>query len=67
MTTPTIDRYADMNPAEYVIECPPNGPIRPEWADRFVGVKVGDNPNGTWRVLVCGEADDFHQSVLKRG
>jgi hypothetical protein len=34
------------------------------WTRRFVGVKAGDNPDGTIRVQVQGVAPDLAQSVF---
>lgn len=47
----------------------PNGPVDPRriWVRRFIGVKVGDNHDGTIRIQIAGPApNDFNQSVFHR-
>lgn len=58
----------DVDPVSVVVACYPNGPYRGDniWARRFIGIKVGDNPDGTIRVLVKGLASDFSQSVFRK-
>lgn len=62
-------RFADINPSRVVVACYPNGPFRIDsiWARRFVGVKVGDNVDGTIKVQYYGPVGDFKQSVFRKG
>lgn len=58
-----------IDPLSVVVACYPNGPYVPTsiWARRFIGVKVGDNADGTIRVQVAGEVSDFTRAVFRRG
>jgi hypothetical protein len=62
-------RYRDVDPRRVVVACFPDH--TPEqitrgtiWMRRFIGVKAGDNADGTIRVQVSGPAPDLTQAVV---
>jgi len=61
--------YRIVDPANVVVACYPNGPVRYDtiWARRFVGVKIGEQSDGTFVVQTYGPVSDLSQSVFRKG
>jgi len=60
-------QFLDVDPDTVMVAQFPCGLIGGIWAEKFIGVKVGENPDGTIRVQVGGPApNDFTQAVFRR-
>lgn len=60
--------YIDVDPETVVVRPARTSDLTASGAleQPFVGAKVGDNPDGSFRVLVCGVVADLRQAVFRK-
>ena len=50
--------------ARYEVRCPPNGAYDEAWFRDCIGVKLGEDTDGSWRVRRAGPTDDLRACVF---